>query len=864
MDVTEDNWMSQAMSNVDRYLNRGGESQGDKPQLLKGTQLLNTIGIAMGLPIRNPADWTHEEFVQAENGNLCFFVGTSLEAIQAIVDMIIYCCDGDSENFITVLPVELYFQDKLYELPIFRVSRYKDSHRYYVDNAGRYYKSFDDWYNNNKLPPGLMLYPYRLVLSAKSNGRANCYYAKTPSDRADSKTARAVDTTTAVVGIGSSVGLLFASGGLAAPLVIAGVASAAWGTGRASYQLVDRASHGEKINPFTDSQSRMLWLGVAANIASFGAMGATMRLSSMAARAKDISSTFRLVTNIANGTNLTLSTVAILNTTIHMILHKDELTKMDVLFHLASVAFWTKGVFSYKTSGAIIRDAQNQVFNQIYKELPPEQRKELAQVREVVQNDVSLLRQFYSASQSNISIQEFSNFLVEAMHYSDSLQSLSPEQIEAFASLRGYLRDDLNLISGLQRYSEEHNLNRQDTLNQILNMWRENINSGNVQQSDIRLSAGTIIMGRAPPIDIQRMPELSAPMIRFVGQHLSQIDTAATSQWSISRLLTLQGHGLFTLCPITGIAPTGHSVVILNNHLHISIFTLSTLPAADCQTIFRRIGELRNCNRSGDIPRDISNLCVRDNRWRFEVHRNESVQWMNGCVNDPSLSNLTRIVNSNLLPHEKDRLYTFKANSTLFKVELYMNKMMQFVSAMEPRNISEIVAYSEFVIARVEETIPSVEKDLLEGRKTLPRGKKKSVWLREEASKEVFQDVDALKQKLEDLKTLVNDNNMVGVETVEKGLSDDRLVQAIRSKQIKFGGKISAAYHIFKHATDPPSDYVNQANRTMRSSSSTYTVSVGQEGDTRIISFSDENGSCIVLEKDGRVLLCSFRATGRS
>ncbi|VVC89677.1 unnamed protein product, partial [Leptidea sinapis] len=81
----------------------------------------------------------------------------------------------------------------------------------------------------------------------------------------------------------------------------------------------------------------------------------------------------------------------------------------------------------------------------------------------------------------------------------------------------------------------------------------------------------------------------------------------------------------------------------------------------------------------------------------------------------------------------------------------------------------------------------------------------------DEASQEVFQDVDALKQKLEDLKTLVNDNNMVGVETVEKGLSDDRLVQAIRSKQIKFGGKISAAYHIFKHATDPPSDYMKMA-----------------------------------------------------
>ncbi|CAH4037515.1 unnamed protein product [Pieris brassicae] len=104
---------------------------------------------------------------------------------------------------------------------------------------------------------------------------------------------------------------------------------------------------------------------------------------------------------------------------------------------------------------------------------------------------------------------------------------------------------------------------------------------------------------------------------------------------------------------------------------------------------------------------------------------------------------------------------------------------------------------------------------------------------------------------------------MVGVQVVPKGLPDEKLVEEIRSLHIKFGGRASAAYHIYKHSTEPLTAYVDQANSTIRSPSSSYMVSIGQEGDSRIISFTDANGSGIVLEKDGRVLLASFRASHR-
>ncbi|XP_038217455.1 uncharacterized protein LOC119836250 [Zerene cesonia] len=865
MDVDEDKWISVAIDNVDKYLHRGGEGKGDEPQLIGGTELLNTIGMAMGLPIRDPTTWSEREMERALRGDLVFFEGKSLEAINAIAETIQRCCSGDETNYVTVIPVELYYEKKLYELPIFRVHRHTNSQKYYVDNAGRYYKSFDDWYDNSKLPPCKMLFPNRLRLEYRPNyNYSHCFVRDTPSARLGSKAARTVDTVSAVAGISSGVGLLFASGGLATPLVVVGVASALWGTGRASNQLIDKATHGESINPFTDSESRMLWLGVAANIASFGAMGATMRLTSLAARGREISSALKILTNVANGTNLTISTIAIINNTVYLAVNYDKLSPVDVLFHVASIAFWTKGVYSYKTANTIIAEAHNQAFDQISKELSPEQQNELKEIRNRVQNDGNLLRQFISASQKNISIQEYSQFLIDGLQYYDTLANMSPEQIEAFASLRNFIRDDLRLLSGLRKVSTATNLNKQDTLELVLRMWQSNTElnfSGT--GSDIRLSGGNLVLGSAPPIRITQMPELSASLIRFFGEHLSKIDTSTTHQWSVPELLTLQSRGLFTLCSVTGIHKGGHSIVTLNSQLQVSVKTLLTYPSAACESMIKLVGNLKpeHCTTTSKLPAEVVKLCVSEYRLRFEIHRKESIEFVTKIVN--GYNKLSDIAKSQLLPHEKDRLYTFKTAVKTHQADAYMGNMVKFVAEMQPKNVSELVAYCEFVMTYIDDAMANIENDLRTGAKQLPRNAKKSVWKRQQASEEAFRDPTAMKQKLNELFSIVENNDMVGVTALEKGLPNDKLIEAIRSNKIKFGGKVSAAYHIFKHATDPPSAYVDQANSTMRSSSSRYNITLGQEGDTRLISFTDDFGSCFVLEKDGRVLLCSFRAHGR-
>lgn len=104
---------------------------------------------------------------------------------------------------------------------------------------------------------------------------------------------------------------------------------------------------------------------------------------------------------------------------------------------------------------------------------------------------------------------------------------------------------------------------------------------------------------------------------------------------------------------------------------------------------------------------------------------------------------------------------------------------------------------------------------------------------------------------------LVISYNMVGTEVVPKDLSDVELVDILRKCDVKFGSNVSAAYHVFKHPTDPLEAYIIRANETLRSADQ-YSVTLTQEGDARSVRFEGSGGSCIVLEREGRVLLCTF------
>lgn len=139
------------------FFRSGGENQGDIPELLQGTQLLNTVGIALNVHFSDPTTWTEEELEDAEDGKLCFFKGESREVIETIVFKIAEEFKGKLPFAIVVLPIQLYAKGKLYSLSLFRLER-KGKEKF-VDNMGRIYSDFADWKENNVLPPGKVCYP---------------------------------------------------------------------------------------------------------------------------------------------------------------------------------------------------------------------------------------------------------------------------------------------------------------------------------------------------------------------------------------------------------------------------------------------------------------------------------------------------------------------------------------------------------------------------------------------------------------------------------------------------------------------------------------------------------------------------------
>jgi hypothetical protein len=103
-------------------------------------------GFAMGLPVSAPV--TAVEIKNAQNGNFCYYTGKAYEAVDFIRKKIYEFTPQKVK--VCVLPTELYFEGKLYELPIFRII---DPNQYlrFIDNCGRYYKNFSDFLENNKV-----------------------------------------------------------------------------------------------------------------------------------------------------------------------------------------------------------------------------------------------------------------------------------------------------------------------------------------------------------------------------------------------------------------------------------------------------------------------------------------------------------------------------------------------------------------------------------------------------------------------------------------------------------------------------------------------------------------------------------------
>ncbi|EJM99255.1 DUF4781 domain-containing protein [Phyllobacterium sp. YR531] len=345
LEKTDDPWQNPVFINppaqeiAGQYLHL----RGNTPVVLKGTDLENTIGTAMGSKPVIPEGMSPEE-VQEKigKGELSLFGGEDNKPVQTIANQI-RATAGGGDIAVTVLPIQ-YSSSKTgtVTLPLFRVSTSGGDK--YVDNLGREYKDFNDWKANNQLPPGAMTYPTDGQLTENPDGSVKLSGPENTPKTVDTfgeHVTEVIDTAALVGGIIVGAAVIIGTGGVATPIVAgAGIAAAGWGAYRVGTQLVDRAEHGQSINPIEDADARMLWINGVASIAGAAAFGSAAKLTSLASKGATMTPTMARIIGPTIAFSNTADAVAIANMAQYSAANWGSMSGEEKASAILSMGFW--------------------------------------------------------------------------------------------------------------------------------------------------------------------------------------------------------------------------------------------------------------------------------------------------------------------------------------------------------------------------------------------------------------------------------------------------------------------------------------------------------------------------------------------
>jgi hypothetical protein len=247
--------------------------RGDDPRPLAGPDLVNEIGTAMQLAPNNiPVD--EGAVARFESGDWELYTGQALEVIAPVAEAIEGL--GPPPARVATLPITFHSPEAgIVQLPLFRVEG-ADGQERYVDNIGRTYQDFQDWRDNNELPPGRVTFPgdggrpeTLGHLAPGSEGRALTVTESTHAvvDTPLEHVVRVLDTATLVGGVVVGAALVVGTGGTALP--VAAGAMAAWGAARSGGELIDRSRHGQTLS-LADPRARAEWLNLGASTLGIG------------------------------------------------------------------------------------------------------------------------------------------------------------------------------------------------------------------------------------------------------------------------------------------------------------------------------------------------------------------------------------------------------------------------------------------------------------------------------------------------------------------------------------------------------------------------------------------------------------------
>ena len=332
------------------------ELRGDQARHLQGSDLRNDIGLALGLPVTQaPANEVQQ--ARMERGELDFFnVNAADGAGQAIrsIEAQIQKAGGEGAR-VASLPVTVASKEHgLIQTVIWRVET-ADGQEKFVDynlatQEARTYTSFEDWKNNNQLPPGEMTYARNGHLTAGVDGKPQLETGNTPNtvDTAwEAWIKPALDGAALVGGIVLLGAAVVGTGGTA--VMVGGALLGAYGAGTGGVELADRAAHGQTLS-LGNAQARNAWLNVGTSALSLGAMGASMRLANMSGRATgnaiDEAVQLTRMAQTARGLNVAAQyadTAAFVDGGLMLAANWDRMTPAERTQALAMMAFWSAG-----------------------------------------------------------------------------------------------------------------------------------------------------------------------------------------------------------------------------------------------------------------------------------------------------------------------------------------------------------------------------------------------------------------------------------------------------------------------------------------------------------------------------------------
>ena len=332
------------------------ELRGDQARHLQGSDLRNDIGLALGLPVtQTPVNEMQQ--ARMERGEFDFFnVNAADEAGQAIrsIEAQIQKAGGEGAR-VAALPVTVASKEHgLIQTVIWRVET-ADGREKFVDynpatQEARTYASFEDWKNNNQLPPGEMTYARNGHLTAGVDGKPQLETGNTPNtvDTAwEAWIKPALDGAALAGGIVLLGAAVVGTGGTA--VMVGGALLGAYGAGTGGVELADRAAHGQTLS-LGNAQARNAWLNVGASALSLGAMGASMRLANMSGRATgnaiDEAVQLTRMAQTARGLNVAAQyadTAAFADGGLMLAANWDRMTPAERTQALAMMAFWSAG-----------------------------------------------------------------------------------------------------------------------------------------------------------------------------------------------------------------------------------------------------------------------------------------------------------------------------------------------------------------------------------------------------------------------------------------------------------------------------------------------------------------------------------------